>query len=117
MEFRRRWPAMFEEYKRCCRDGSFKLADVFTWQDGDQTIFNLGTQQTWRTKAELWAIEAAVHTMIDWAEQHDLAEIGMPKIRAGLGGLQWPEVAEVIEKTAGPSIVSVVVFELVASVR
>lgn len=28
VEFRRRWPAMFDEYKRRCADGSFKLGDL-----------------------------------------------------------------------------------------
>jgi hypothetical protein len=75
IEFRRRWPAMFEEYKLRCQDGLFKLGDLLAWDAGNRTVFNLGTQ---------------------------------------LGGLEWSEVAPVIESavSASPVVVVVVVFEL-----
>jgi O-acetyl-ADP-ribose deacetylase (regulator of RNase III) len=110
VEFRRRWPEMFEEYKRRCEDGSFALGDVFMWEAADRVVFNLGTQETWPTRAELWAIEAAVAKMLALAEEAGLDSVGLPRLGAGLGGLSWPEVAAVIEPVAAQSPVSVVVY-------
>lgn len=59
-EFRRRFPAMYTEYKQRCLRGQFRLGDVFMWTDGTTTIFNLGTQRTWRTKASLDAVRSAL---------------------------------------------------------
>jgi O-acetyl-ADP-ribose deacetylase (regulator of RNase III) len=111
-EFRRRWPPMYAEYKRRCVEGSFKLGDVFAWEAEDRIIFNLGTQQTWRTKAELWAIDASLRKMITWAEFRDLPTIGLPRIGAGLGGLDWSAVDRTLEAAAAGSPVQIVVFEL-----
>lgn len=109
LEFRRRWPAMFEEYKRRCCTGEFKLGDVFMWQAGDQTIFNLGTQRSWRTKAELWAIDASVRQMTELAEECGIFAVGLPRIGAGLGGLKWQEVEAVLEKIAAQSNVRLII--------
>lgn len=112
VEFRRRWPEMYAEYKRRCGDGSFTLGEIFAWDAGDRVVFNLATQRTWRTKAELWAIDAAVRKMIAWAESQGVAVIGLPRIGSGLGGLDWPEVARTLEAAADGSDVRLVVFEL-----
>lgn len=118
VEFRRCWPAMYQQYRSACQAGKFQLGGVYVWRtfipDGDAgpVIFNLMTQQAPGVQAELPAIGKAVRTMTGWAEYHGLAAVGMPRIGAGLGGLAWPAVAEVIEKAAGPSPVQVIVFEL-----
>jgi O-acetyl-ADP-ribose deacetylase (regulator of RNase III) len=112
VEFRRRWPAMFEEYKRCCAEGSFTLGDVFVWNAGDRTIFNLATQRTWRTKAEPWAIEKSVAKMVEIAETAGLDAVGLPRIGAGLGGLPWKAVERILGAIAEKSPVRLVVFTL-----
>ena len=32
VSFRERWPKMYEEYRRRCKAGEFKLGDVFIWE-------------------------------------------------------------------------------------
>jgi O-acetyl-ADP-ribose deacetylase (regulator of RNase III) len=112
LEFRRRWPAMYEEYRKRCAAGSFSLGDVFAWKaDDGVTVFNLGTQRTWRTQAELPAIEAAVGRMLELAAERTVRRIGLPRIGAGLGGLPWPEVKALLQRVAASSTVELVVLE------
>lgn len=111
VEFRRRWPDMYAEYKRRCTDGSFLPGDVFTWEATERVVFNLGTQRTWRTKAELPAIEQSVRTMLADAESRGLPAVGIPRIGAGLGGLNWPSVEQKLREVADESPVQLVVFE------
>ena len=113
-EFRRRWPGMYAEYKRRCTDGSFGLGDVFTWDAEDRVIFNLGTQRTWRTKAELSAIHRSVREMLRQAETRGLPAVGLPRIGAGLGGLDWPAVEQTLKTAADEFPVRLIVFELPA---
>jgi O-acetyl-ADP-ribose deacetylase (regulator of RNase III) len=116
--FRDRWPAMYREYRRSCLDGKFQPGGLYVWHtfapDGEsgQVIFNLMTQPAPGIPAELSAVKSAVTAMTDWAQWHGVPAVGMPRIGAGLGGLPWPQVAEVIEEVAGPSEVRVVVFTL-----
>lgn len=92
VSFRKRWPAMYEEYRRQCRAGNFNLGNVFVWEEGGAVVFNLGTQKSWTTKAELWAIETSLVEMIHLAEQRGILQIALPRIGAGLGGLDWNDV-------------------------
>ncbi len=110
-EFRSRFPKMFADYKRQCAEGQFKLGDVFAWTESCITIFNLGTQRTWKTKADLGAIEKAARTMARLAERAGIARVGLPRIGSGLGGLPWAIVRTVLSKVGNETKVELVVFE------
>jgi O-acetyl-ADP-ribose deacetylase (regulator of RNase III) len=111
VEFKARFPKMFDEYKRRCADGQFLPGDVFAWAEGDVTIYNLGTQKTWRTRATLSAIEKSVIQMVRLAEQAGTLRIGLPKIGAGLGGLDWAKVKKLLERIGESTTVTLRVFE------
>jgi O-acetyl-ADP-ribose deacetylase (regulator of RNase III) len=111
VEFRKRFPRMYAEYKERCARGSFKLGDVFVWTADRVIVFNLGTQRTWRTKAELAAVESALWEMVRLAEEGGIRRIGMPRIGAGLGGLEWKHVRNVLEPVGEATSIELVVFE------
>ena len=111
VEFRARFPEMYVEYKQRCADGRFKLGDVFTWTAASVTVFNLGTQKTWRTKADLQAIKSSLSTMVKEAETLGISRVGLPRIGAGLGGLPWEPVRELLQGIGEATPVLLVVFE------
>lgn len=111
LEFRSRFPKMYAEYKRRCAEGRFGLGDVFTWSEGGVTVFNLGTQKTWRTKAEVQAIQAAVTKMIQEAEAMGITQVALPRIGAGLGGLPWEPVRALLLRLGEDTSVHLLVFE------
>lgn len=111
VEFRRRFPEMYEEYRSLCHARRFNLGDVFTWSSEDLVVFNLATQKTWRTGASLDAVRRSLEAMARIAEERGLRRVGLPRIAAGLGGLDWSEVrAELIAVAAGTPVM-LVVFE------
>ncbi|NUO78358.1 MAG: macro domain-containing protein [Lysobacter sp.] len=99
--FRERWPRMYDEYRRRCKAGSFQLGDVFVWKEDGDVVFNLGTQSSWTKKAELWAVEKALTEMIREAEVLCIQQVALPRIGAGLGGLEWASVRTVLEELGG----------------
>jgi O-acetyl-ADP-ribose deacetylase (regulator of RNase III) len=112
VEFRRRFPEMYEEYKKRCQEGRFVLGDVFAWSAHDgTTVFNLGTQRTWRAKAELPAIRVAISRMIKLAREMGVLRIGLPRIGAGLGGLPWKDVKNLLVYLGSSTHVELRVFE------
>ncbi|XCN73275.1 MAG: macro domain-containing protein [Candidatus Electrothrix aestuarii] len=111
LEFRKRYPAMYSEYKQKCQDNKFDIGDVFTWKENSLIIFNLGTQKTWRTKATLTAIEISVTEMLQLAIHMKISKIGVPRIGAGLGGLSWIDVKKLLVEIADNYPVELVVFE------
>lgn len=100
LQFKERFPKMYIEYKKLCKDEVFSLGDVFTYDYGNGVVFNLGTQATWKTKADINAIENALVKMLSYAFQNNILKIALPKIGAGLGGLNWDEVKFVIDKVS-----------------
>ncbi|HEY3819750.1 MAG TPA: macro domain-containing protein [Polyangiaceae bacterium] len=111
IEFKRRWPAMFDEYAKLCADGRFGLGDVFVWTDGVTTVFNLGTQAHWRKKAQLPALAKSLRKMVELADHAGIARIGLPRIGAGLGGLDWMRVKRVLGDVGAETKLTLTVFE------
>lgn len=100
LQFRDKFPVMYQQYKEMCKEGKFSLGDVFTYNHNNKIIFNLGTQKTWKTKADIKAIETALMKMMEYANHNKVYKIALPKIGAGLGGLNWDDVKNVIDKVA-----------------
>ena len=100
LQFKDMFPKMYFEYRKLCKEGMFSLGDVFAYNYGNGTVFNLGTQSTWKTKAEITAIERALIKMLTYSIQNSIYKIALPKIGAGLGGLNWHDVKSLINKVA-----------------
>ena len=111
VEFRRRWPAMYDAYRKECNEGRFRPGDVFAWSAGDKTIFNLATQPVPRPSARLEYIDLSLRKAVRIAESRSIAVIGMPRIGAGYGGLEWPNVRDIIEAIATDTSVVMAVYE------
>ena len=100
LQFKDKFPEMFEQYKALCKDNKYNVGDVFQYQYKDGFVYNLGTQKTWWDKAELEYIETSLHKMLEMAENEGVKEIAMPAIGAGLGGISWDDIKPLISKVA-----------------
>jgi O-acetyl-ADP-ribose deacetylase (regulator of RNase III) len=114
--FKKRWPRMFEEYAARCADGRFHLGDVFAWSEDEPdgssvVVYNLATQEHWKKKAKLPALTQALRKAVEMAARAGVERIGLPRIGAGLGGLDWPRVKSVLGVVGGETPVTLVVFE------
>jgi len=109
--FKKRWPRMFEEYRLRCADGRFHLGDVFVWTEGDETVYSLAIQEHWKQKSKLPAFTKALRKMVELAAHAGIERIGLPRIGAGLGGLDWPRVKKVLTEVGAETPVTLVAFE------
>jgi O-acetyl-ADP-ribose deacetylase (regulator of RNase III) len=109
--FKKRWPGMFEEYEKRCADKRFQLGDVLAWSDGSHTIYSLAIQQHWKTKSKLAAFTRALDKTIALATGVGITSIGLPRIGAGVGGLDWTRVRKILAEAGESTPISIVVFE------
>ena len=101
---------MYREYAARCRDGTFRLGDVMPWELEDgRVVYNLATQQRPGRDARLDPIATSVAAMLVDAEARGLDRVGVPRLGAGIGGLDWPEVECVLVDAAAASRVTLVV--------
>ncbi|WP_337063089.1 macro domain-containing protein [Kineococcus sp. G2] len=110
LQFQERWPEMAEAYRRRCLAGEFQLGDVMPWETPEGLIvYNLGTQVETGADARLSAIDIAVRGALVDAERRGLGRVGVPRIGAGIGGLEWADVRTVLEQAGEDSPVELVV--------
>ena len=104
--FREKFPLMYKQYKELCKEGKFKTGGVFCYRYEHGVVFNLGTQESWKEKAQYEHIEASLLKMMEIARNNDIREIVMPAVGAGLGGTSWDLTKRIINKVANnnPSV-------------
>ncbi len=83
-----------------CKTGFFNPGDVFDYNYGNGHIYNLGTQVSWKTKAQLEYVENSVERMLELAALDNVTKIALPAIGAGLGGLNWNDVKEILNRVS-----------------
>jgi O-acetyl-ADP-ribose deacetylase (regulator of RNase III) len=97
LEFRRRWPDMYAEYREFCQDGAAMPGDYYPYAASDGTlIYNLLTQPVPGPTATLEHIAKAVTGAIEHAIGFEVEKLALPRIGAGLGGLKWKEVRDTL---------------------
>jgi O-acetyl-ADP-ribose deacetylase (regulator of RNase III) len=102
---------MYEEYRARCQDGRFRLGDVFVWNEGDETLYTLGIRLQPADKPKIAALEQALTKMAELAHNAGEERVGLPRIGAGPGGLDWPRVKKVLSEVGEKASVTFVVFE------
>ena len=111
IEFKKRYPGMYKQYKALCKNGGLLPGDVFAWHGNDITVFNLATQKHWNTGATPEAVKDSVTKMLNLAEKMAIHEIALPRIGAGLGGLEWDDVKSLLATLAADSSITLLIAE------
>jgi O-acetyl-ADP-ribose deacetylase (regulator of RNase III) len=102
VQFKKRFPDMFEEYRIRCLNKSLGLGSVFQWCANDgKMIYNLITQARPGPCAKLEDVDVALLTMARIIGYNSMklkggflkpVTIAMPRIACGHGGLNWKDV-------------------------
>lgn len=99
LEFKRRWPAMYESYKRACVTGQLVRERLHVWTDPDgQIIVNLVTKFGWRANSRPEYISAALVALRRYLVRvsNTGLSVAVPALGCGLGGLPWVSVRNLI---------------------
>lgn len=101
VEFKRRWPQMFTAYAQACGTGELTVGGMFAWQVAeDRWVYNLASQDRPGKDARLDAVATSLEAALAHACVHSVPSIALPRIGCGIGGLDWPEVADVLDVVA-----------------
>lgn len=101
LQFKRKFYKMYLQYNLLCTSGNFKPGDIFPYEYSPSCfVYNLATQKHYAIRGQLAKLEhirKSVDKMLMHASAHKVKDIAMPKIGAGLGGLDWENVKIVLE--------------------
>ncbi len=107
--FRRRWPKMYNEYRRVCLEGALKPGGIWVYNAPEgRRVFNICTQEHPGPDARLEWIAQGMFNVAGFATFYDISQIAIPRIGCGIGGLQWGEVKKAIEDCGWPGFTAVV---------
>ena len=111
IEFKRRWPRMFDEYAARCADGRYSWGTSSSGPRAKRPFTTWPNAARWRKKAQLPALAKALRRMVELAALAGTTRIGLPRIGAGLGGLDWMRVKRVLVEVGAETEVTLTVFE------
>ena len=114
MQFAQRFPEIVRPYQRACRNAVLRVGKPLLHDLGeDRTprwIVEFPTKDHWRNTSRLEWIETGLQNMYQQLRDVGAANLGLPALGAGLGGLPWQDVLRVMEQHAqlNPDIKTVV---------
>jgi O-acetyl-ADP-ribose deacetylase (regulator of RNase III) len=107
LEFKRKWPHMFDDYQYCCRIGQVYPGTLHIYRLSDkQTIVNLPTKRDWRDPSKLEWVEKGIRAVIDLCKTEDIDTVTWPLLGAGNGGLDSTKVMVLMHNLLDPTPVT-----------
>lgn len=105
VQIRSKWPNVYEVYKLKHRVMGLELGTILPIRTLDgRLVINCMTQQDFgggnKRYIDYSAIESCIAAMDNSVRDWGVAEIGMPKIGAGLGGGDWDQIEDIIVRNA-----------------
>ena len=102
LEFKKRFPANFQAYRKACGDGGLAIGKPFCFQLGDDAtsprwIVNFPTKDRWRDLSRLEDVEQGLAALVEWCGRESVQSLALPALGCGLGGLSWPDVRSAIQ--------------------
>lgn len=93
LEFKKRYPAMFDEYVELCGKGMVKPGKPYYYADLCGTsIINFPTKDNWRSPSRLSYIVDGLNWFRENYQELGITSIAFPPLGCGNGGLEWSVV-------------------------
>ena len=99
LEFKNRYPAMFDKYKSFCDKGVFKPGVLWIYKAEDgKWILNFPTKIDWRNPSEMSYIEEGLKKFVEIWKEKGITSVAFPLLGCTNGGLNPDEVIPLMEK-------------------
>ncbi|MFO7907216.1 MAG: macro domain-containing protein [Pirellulaceae bacterium] len=90
LEFKKRFPKMFEDYAHRCKEGRVKLGEPYLYRRlTPPWILNFPTKDHWRSVSRLEDIVAGLEHVRQHCKEWGIASLAVPPLGCGQGQLEW----------------------------
>lgn len=114
--FKSRYPEMFRQYRKLCKEHKFEVGQLWLWKGPDQWVLNFPTKKHWRNPSEISYIEVGLRKFVDQYEQRGIREVAFPRLGCGHGGLDWSAVRPIMETFLRPLPIPVYIHDYEADI-
>ena len=98
LEFKKRYPDMFKEYKKVCDDKMLDIGTLLLWKKSEKWVLLFPTKTTWRRPSKIEYLEKGLQKFASNWDKLGADSIAFPRLGCGNGGLDWEEVRPLMEK-------------------
>jgi len=92
LEFKYRFPDMFEEYKAQCMIGEITTGKLTLWNKSTPFIINFPTKDDWKFHSKIEYIETGLQYFVEHCKAWGITSIAFPKLGTNQGKLDWLDV-------------------------
>jgi O-acetyl-ADP-ribose deacetylase (regulator of RNase III) len=116
LQFKNRFPKMFEEYVQACKLGKIQIGKPQVWIDQEffnhsPIIINFPTKDHWKKPSEYRYIELGLVWLRGYLLENHISVLTLPALGCGHGGLDWDLVKPMIEVALQGLTTRILVFE------
>ncbi len=121
--FKNKFPKMYDEYLRECKQGRVKIGLPHVWKDNQMfnatgvTIINFPTKDHWKNPSEYEFVEKGLVWLRQYLSNKGNVTITLPALGCGHGGLDWERVKNMISEKLINLDAKILVFEPSSSVN
>jgi O-acetyl-ADP-ribose deacetylase (regulator of RNase III) len=87
LEFRRRYPKMFKEYRRVCEKGELQPGQILPYRDGETWILNFAIKNDWKQPSKVEWIESCLKDFVSRYRDMSIKSAAFPWMGAMNGGI------------------------------
>jgi O-acetyl-ADP-ribose deacetylase (regulator of RNase III) len=98
LEFKERFPRMFQYYKRSCKLGRFGYGTLLICKLQTPWVLSFPTKQHWREKSQLGLVVAGLANFAESYIGKGITSASFPMLGCGLGGLERRDVVPLMER-------------------
>jgi O-acetyl-ADP-ribose deacetylase (regulator of RNase III) len=96
-QFKNRFPAMFEDYKRRSQGKQVRLGEPYLYRDSSGIqIVNFPTKGHWRSPSRLADVEHGLDYLAKHTMEWSITSLALPALGCGNGQLEWSDVGPLI---------------------
>ena len=112
LEFRKRFPGLYEDYRAACQRGMIAPGEVVRWgSDTKPDIVLFPVKVHWKRPSRLPWIGAGLRSLRKLILEDQITSIAVPALGCGLDGLNWDDVKPLIDIHLGDLDADVLVYE------
>lgn len=97
-EFKRRYPAMYDEYRKLCDQHALKVGQLHLWRADVRWVLNFPTKTTWRFPSKVEYIQIGLEKFATSYKTLGITSVSFPPLGCGNGNLDWKDVKPVMEE-------------------
>jgi O-acetyl-ADP-ribose deacetylase (regulator of RNase III) len=111
LEFKKHYPAMFEDYVARCKRNEVRLGEPYLFRDSNGAmILNFPTKDHWGSPSRLEDIEEGLEYFARHAADWGVISVAFPPLGCGNGGLAWSDVEPLTHRKLGSLSIEIEIY-------